>query len=205
MKRLLSIIGIGIVLLAATCPVQAEVSLTLPNGATSQSIYLTIRDNYGDPNTAVVVTTLDLYTIEQGAAIAAKVDCTALAAADSAYSSGGAYHCGYGVVRIDLPNTALDGGYGKSVKVVVASAGNQQAEATITLNAQTGDAYVPALAAQTAAELWNSPTKARTILTGENKALAKEETLTGLDALLDTIDGIVDEILAEITGGVAKP
>jgi hypothetical protein len=61
---------------------------------------------------------------------------------------------------------------------------------------QTGDAYGPALAAQTAAELWNTPTKARTILTGEDKALAKEETLTSMELLLTAIDVTVTAILA---------
>lgn len=98
--------------------------MIIANGATSVTTYFVLRDSTThEPDTGLTVTNIDLYYVEQGAAIAAKIDCTALAAADSAYTSGGAFHCGYGLYRIDWPNAAFDGGIGKKVMLIVICTG----------------------------------------------------------------------------------
>jgi hypothetical protein len=90
-----------------------------PTGSTSKKIYFMVRDPNGDPNTAVNVADLDFYYLEEGAAISGKADVTGLVAADSAWSSGKGFNCGHGLVRLDVPNAALDGAVGSMVLVVL--------------------------------------------------------------------------------------
>jgi hypothetical protein len=75
--------------------------VTKPNGATDVSLYFFVADPNGDPNTAPNVEDYDLYYVEEGRAISAKADVTALAAADSAHADNKAYHVGQGIVRVD--------------------------------------------------------------------------------------------------------
>lgn len=96
----------------------------IENGATSVTEYFVLRDSTTDaPKTDVTVTDIDIYYQEEGAAQSASANCTALAAADSAYASGGAYHVGNGLYRIDWPNAAFDGGSGTTVILIVVCSG----------------------------------------------------------------------------------
>jgi hypothetical protein len=94
------------------------------NGSTDVTTYFVLRDSTNhNPKTDVTVTDIDLYYVEQGEAIAAKVDATALAAADSAHADNKAFHVGQGLYRIDWPDAAFDGGVGKHVILIVVCAG----------------------------------------------------------------------------------
>jgi hypothetical protein len=103
------------IILAGLCLFASVASAAVwmfPNGSTSVSICVDVYDPNGDPNGTINVADYDLYYLEQGSAWAAKIDVTALAAADSAYSSGKAFDCGHGTVRLDIPDASLDGGIG---------------------------------------------------------------------------------------------
>jgi hypothetical protein len=94
------------------------------NGSTDVTTYFVLRDSTNhNPKTDVTVTDIDLYYVEQGAAIAAKVDATALDAADSAHADNKAFHVGQGLYRIDWPDAAFDGGAGKHVILIVVCSG----------------------------------------------------------------------------------
>ena len=114
MKRIL--FAITLVLIVASC---AFGVLTKKNGSADNTVYFYVTDPNGDPNTAIGITDLDIYYIEQGAAMAAKVDMTALAAADSAHADNKGFHCGQGILRVDFPDGAFDGGIGKTVELLV--------------------------------------------------------------------------------------
>src|SRR5574343_858723 len=94
------------------------------NGTADVTTYFVLRDSStGLPKTDVTVTDIDLYYLEQGAAMAAKVDATALAAADSAHADNKGYHCGQGLYRIDWPDEAFNGGVGKRAYLIVVCTG----------------------------------------------------------------------------------
>jgi hypothetical protein len=94
------------------------------NGSTDVTTYFVLRDSTNhNPKTDVTITDIDLYYVEQGAAISAKVDATALAAADSAHADNKAFHVGQGLYRIDWPDAAFDGGAGKHVILIVVCSG----------------------------------------------------------------------------------
>ena len=98
--------------------------MIVANGATDVTTYWVLRDSTAhNPKTDVTVTDIDLYYVEQGAAISAKADATALAAADSAHSDNKAFHVGQGLYRIDWPDAAFDGGAGKTVTLIVVCSG----------------------------------------------------------------------------------
>jgi hypothetical protein len=92
-------------------------------GATDISRYYILRDSTTHlPKTDVDVTTIDIYSIGYRAAIATKIDCTALASADASHTDGGAYHCGQGIYRIDWPDL-WSGNPGTVVQLVIVAAG----------------------------------------------------------------------------------
>lgn len=94
--------------------------MIIANGSTDVTQYFVLRDSTTHaPKTDVTITDIDLYYLEQGAAISAKVDATALDAADSAHADNKAFHCGQGMYRIDWPDAAFDGGIGKRVFLIV--------------------------------------------------------------------------------------
>jgi len=98
--------------------------MIVANGSTDVTTYFVLRDSTNHaPKTDVTITDIDLYYLEQGAAMAAKVDATALAAADSAHADNKGYHCGQGLYRIDWPDTCFDGGVGKRVYLIVVCTG----------------------------------------------------------------------------------
>lgn len=118
--------------------------MQIANGITDVTTYFVLRDSTNHaPKTDVTITDIDLYYIEQGAAMAAKVDATALAAANSAHGDNQAYHVGQGLYRIDWPDAAFDGGVGKVVNLIVVCTGVDTTflEVELTGVAQTGDAY----------------------------------------------------------------
>ena len=98
--------------------------MIVANGSTDVTTYFVLRDSTNHaPKTDVTVTDIDLYYLEQGAAMAAKVDATALDAADSAHADNKGYHCGQGLYRIDWPDEAFNGGVGKRAYLIVVCTG----------------------------------------------------------------------------------
>ena len=98
--------------------------MIVANGSTDVTTYFVLRDSTNHaPKTDVTITDIDLYYLEQGAAMAAKVDATALDAADSAHADNKAYHTGQGLYRIDWPDEAFNGGVGKRVYLIVVCTG----------------------------------------------------------------------------------
>lgn len=168
--------------------------MQVANGTTDVTTYFVLRDSTNHaPKTDVTVTDIDLYYCEQGAAMAAKVDATALAAADSAHADNKAFHVGQGLYRVDWPDAAFDGGVGKVVNLIVVCTGVDTTflEVELTGVAQTGDAYaVVAHADYGNAKLVRSTTPANTLdvsATGEAgldfaniKAATAPTTLTNI-------------------------
>lgn len=98
--------------------------MIVANGSTDVTTYFVLRDSTNHaPKTDVGITDIDLYYLEQGAAMAAKVDATALDAADSAHADNKGYHCGQGLYRIDWPDEAFNGGVGKRAYLIVVCTG----------------------------------------------------------------------------------
>lgn len=98
--------------------------MIVKNGQTDVTRYFVLRDSTNHaPKTDVTITDIDVYYLEEGAAMAAKADLTALDAADSAHADNKGYHCGQGLYRIDWPDAAFDGGVGKHVILIVVCSG----------------------------------------------------------------------------------
>ena len=94
------------------------------NGTTDVTTYFVLRDSTNHaPKADVTVTDIDLYYVEELAAISAKVDVTALAAADTAHTDNYGFHVGQGLYRIDWPDTCFNGGVGKKVILIVVCTG----------------------------------------------------------------------------------
>lgn len=118
--------------------------MQVANGTADVTTYFVLRDSTNHaPKTDVTITDIDLYYCEQGAAMAAKVDATALAAADSAHADNKAFHVGQGLYRIDWPDEAFNGGVGKVANLIVVCTGVDTTflEVELVGVAQTGDAY----------------------------------------------------------------
>lgn len=118
--------------------------MQVANGTADVTTYFVLRDSTNHaPKTDVTITDIDLYYCEQRAAMAAKVDATALAAADSAHADNKAFHVGQGLYRIDWPDEAFNGGVGKVVNLIVVCTGVDTTflEVELTGVSQTGDAY----------------------------------------------------------------
>lgn len=149
----------------------------LDSGSQDVSTDVVLRDSTtGDEKTGVVVTTIDTYYHEQGAAISTKVDCTALAAATSAHTDGGAFEVGQGIYRIDWEDAAFDGGRGKRVTLVVKAAGCKTVYLRVLLGPSVNVIAIGGTtqtAADLAADLANLPTNAElaTALAGADDAV----------------------------------
>ncbi len=135
--------------------------MQIANGTTDVTTYFVLRDSTNHaPKTDVTITDIDLYYCEQGAAMAAKVDATALAAADSAHDDNKAFHVGQGLYRIDWPDTCFDGGVGKVCNLIVVCTGVDTTflEVELVGVAQTGDSFarIGAAGASLSAVPWNA-------------------------------------------------
>jgi hypothetical protein len=98
--------------------------MIVANASTDVTTYFVLRDSTNHaPATGITITDIDLYYVESGAAISAKADATALAAADSAHSDNTAFHVGQGLYRIDWPDAAFNAGVGKTVTLIVVCSG----------------------------------------------------------------------------------
>ena len=93
--------------------------ISVENGATDVTVYFNLHDTDGTMLTGETVTTFDLYYIEDGAAISAKADATAHAAATDAHTDNEAFEIGQGIYRVDFPDAAFDGGVKKRVQLVL--------------------------------------------------------------------------------------
>lgn len=98
----------------------------IANGASSQSITIVINDENGDPNTAgITIADLDLYVQIDGAgAESTKIDLVALATADTAWTTGRAFHKGRGLYRIDIPDANLSDGIGATLTYAIVDGGS---------------------------------------------------------------------------------
>jgi hypothetical protein len=97
--------------------------------------YWVLRDSTTHaPKTSITITDIDVYYVEEGAAIAAKADLTAHSAATDAHADNYGFEIGQGVYRIDWPDAAFDGGVGKSVILIVVCSGVDTAYREIILS-----------------------------------------------------------------------
>ena len=154
--------------------------MKVANGTTDVTTYFVLRDSTNHaPKTDVTVTDIDLYYVEELAAISSKVDATALAAADSAHSDNKAYHVGQGLYRIDWPDTCFNGGVGKKCILIVVCSGVDTTflEVELTGTEQTGDSYaVVSHADYGNAKLVRSTTPANTLTVDANHLVAVPAT-----------------------------
>ena len=154
--------------------------MIVANGSTDVTTYFVLRDSTKHaPKTDVTITDIDLYYLEQGAAMAAKVDATALAAADSSHSDNKAYHVGQGLYRIDWPDTCFNGGVGKKCILIVVCTGVDTTflEVELTGTEQAGDSYaVVSHADYGNAKLVRSTTPANTLTVDANHLVAVPAT-----------------------------
>ena len=97
----------------------------IKKGSTDVSRYVLLRDSSdGSPETGYTITDLDLQYVRNRSTAAAKVDATALAAADSAHADNKAIEVGSqgaGLYRIDWPDAAFAAGVDKVVLIVTGS------------------------------------------------------------------------------------
>jgi len=189
MKRVLTI-----AILIALCCSLASAQIKIAPNATDQSTTINIiNPATGAAYTGLTVTGFDLYYHVAGAVLSDKVDATAGSA--TAHSDNTVVEIGKGLYEIDWPDAIWAGRTAGTVIELVVEWDTVNhyvvAQQVQIETPQTGDAYTPALAAQTAAEKIDTNSELRTLLTGENKAVAKQETLEnttyGLDAILDAI------------------
>lgn len=186
--------------------------VSIANGSTDVTQYFVMRDSTNHaPKTDVTITDIDLYYQEELVAQAAKVDATALAAADSAHADNKGYHCGNGLYRIDWPDAAFDGGVGKKVILIVVCTGCDTIFREVQLGVNVGTnadktGYGLADDAITSAKFDEStafPLKsADTGSTAVARTGADSDTLETLSDQLDTIDDYLDTELAAITAAV---
>ena len=150
------------------------------NGTADVTTYFVLRDSTNHaPKADVTITDIDLYYVEELAAISAKADATALAAADSAHSDSKAFHIGQGLYRVDWPDTCFNGGVGKKCILIVVCSGVDTTflEVELTGTEQTGDSY--AIVNHTDygnAKLVRSTTPANTLTVDANHLVAVPAT-----------------------------
>jgi len=174
-----------IILLAAT----AWGVLTKPNAATDVKVYFYATDPNGEPNTSPVLTDYDIYYVEEGAAMSAKVDLTALAAADTAHTDNKGYHVGQGSIRVDFPDAAFDGGVGKTVELILVDVTGSPKDVIFPITVQLG-AVVDVRA-------WNGTAIPAVYTAGYPIATIKDGTGTGE---LDTASGVVQSNMVQVNG-----
>ena len=151
--------------------------------------YFVLRDSTNHaPKTDVTITDIDLYYVSHRAAMSAKADATALAAADSAHADNQAYHVGQGVYRIDWPDI-WSGNVGTTVQLVVVCSGVDTTvlEVEIVGPAQTGDAYAR-LGAPAGASLSADVAAVKTVV----------DTVQADTDLLDDVSGGLADIHSDV-------
>ena len=95
-------------------------AMTVKAGSEDVKTYFCLRlAATGVAIAAPTITDIDLYYTRSGAAQAAKVDATALAAADSAHADNKAFAVGQGVLRVDWPDAAFAAGVREVILTVV--------------------------------------------------------------------------------------
>jgi hypothetical protein len=111
-------IFIALLLLAL---IPASVSgIQIVNDNNSNLTYFEMRDRTTDVlDTGVVIANLEMYYIEDQAAISADVFVGAHGAVTDAYTSGECIHVGQGKYRADFPDAAFDGGVGTRVQLLL--------------------------------------------------------------------------------------
>jgi hypothetical protein len=91
----------------------------IPNGSSSQTITVVIKDATGVPATGITIANLDLFCVKDGDQMSAKVDLAAGTSDHAAWSSGKAFEIGLGLYRIDIPDTNLSDGVGTMLTYVI--------------------------------------------------------------------------------------
>jgi hypothetical protein len=110
---------IAVFLIVLFCAFTAEAK-SVKNGATSVITYFVMRDRTTNVlDTGVTIANLEMYYIEEQAAMSADVFVGAHGAATDAHTDGECIHIGQGVYRVDWPDAAFDGGIGKSVQLIL--------------------------------------------------------------------------------------
>ena len=150
----------AILVLAMACvSVQAE---SVENSSTNNSVYVVMETAAGVPTAGLTIAELDLYYQEYQVAQAAKVDLTALAAANTAHTDNYAFSVGNGLYRIDLPDAAFDGGIGTQVTIMVVDPNGTYRTAFLTVelspavDAVTVNGSTPISTTNISAAVWNA-------------------------------------------------
>lgn len=95
-------------------------AILVENGATSVRVHFVMRDRTtGVLDTTVTIANLEMYYIDDAAAMSADVFTGTLAADTTTWVSGECRHMGNGVYRTDWPNAGFDGGIGTRVQLIL--------------------------------------------------------------------------------------
>lgn len=167
--------------------------MDIANGATDVSLYFVLRDSTTrEAKSDVTVTDIDLYYMQEGAAMSVKADASALAAADSAHADNSAFNCGRGLYRVDWPDI-WSGGIGKTVQLLLECAGVDPVFLEVQLSPPGHVASVAADAITDDAIHADAVTKLQnglsTLDTGDIPTVeAIQSGLSTFDASSDTVD-----------------
>ncbi len=118
MKKLIVII---IAVLLFCVPVFGDqMPIKVVSGATDVITYFVMRDRTTDVlDTGITIANLEMYYIEDQAAMSADVFVGTLASPTNSHDDGKCIHVGQGVYRIDWPDAAFNGGIGKRAQLIV--------------------------------------------------------------------------------------
>lgn len=176
--------------------------MLVKSGATSVTTYFVLRDSTNHlPHTTLTVTDIDLYYTEFRLLESAKIDCTSIAA-DAAYTSGGAAHCGHGVYRIDWPNLAFDGAIGTTVQLIVVCSGADTTFLEVELSAPTDSVAIGSSA--TAASNANSAFTGGVYNVGAGGIVAASVTgaVGSVTGAVGSVTGAVGSVTGNVGGNV---
>lgn len=158
---------------------------TVENGATNVITYFSIRQADGTMYTGLDPNDFDLYYIEDGAAISAKVDATGHSVPTAAHSDNTACEMGQGEYRVDWPDAAFDGGIGKRVKLIV------------VYDTDLSEYQYVELSPPANVDAWNGTAVATPDTAGYPKVTVKDGTGTGeIDTALGKVYWAEPDVLA---------
>ena len=177
--------------------------LIIQKGATDITTYFVLRDNSTHaPKLAVTITDIDVYYITSGAAISAKADLTALAAADSAHADNKGFEVGQGVYRIDWPDV-WTGAAGKKVQLIVVCAGVDTVFDEVVLSPAVNVTEINAVAASASKLSLSASTMIAGTIT--DAALAPSATVFECSDITDaTADHYKGRVILFTSGGLIR-
>lgn len=160
-------------------------------GSTDVTTYFKLRNEDGTPATAITITDLDLQYTRSGASPTAKVDATALGAANSAHSDNTAFEIDAtdqpGIYRVDWPDAAFASGVREVILTVKGPAGTLSEDMRVDLQAD----------ADTADAIWDEVLS----IAAHNVAQSAGRRLRNLAALAD-VDSSINDAAATTTSFV---